>query len=768
MAKKGTVIRFTICVALFLCLCGTALAQVGIGKWRDHFSFRTTYRVIPANERIYVQGALGLFYYDLDDHTINKFTKAQGLTDVGISTAAYDSTTGYLAVAYRNSNLDLVLGDHTYNLSDIKRSDLSGDKNIYCIRFRKGKAYLSCGFGVAVVDLQRREIADIYRFGHDGTALKTNDIAFFDGKIVAALDSGFVTADQSQRFLNIFTYWKHDSLSAIQSAKISQLECVGDKILAIVRDSSLSYVFTSTDLVTFSPWLQGDIHSVRVSGNKITVTKADSAYIYNADLTPFRQFGYVEWSNIDANDAITYKSTLWIAHQWAGLTYVDFKRPNTLGCILPSSPYVDDSYRFVSIKGGIYLAHGSRLGNYYLPAQLSLHSDNQWGYIEKTTALDTCLDVCDVAIDPKNSSHLFATSWENGVIEINGNRATEVYTDTNTGNAINRFVLGDYRPTRTGAVAVDREGNFWFTNSMQNRSLVVRRNDGSWANFETNTGNEEIIGLMIDSANSYKWFIGEANRIYVHDGNNRFAYVNPNNGSKLNTSKVNCIAQDHDNEIWIGTEKGIKVIYNSRSAFDNGGNGGQSPITCNNILYSEGDQIEYLLAYENITCIAVDGANRKWIGTATGGVFLVSENGTDQLLHFSSTNSPLPSDKINTIGIQPNTGEVFIGTANGIVSYRGTATYAESKPSDTIYAFPNPVYSDYTGYIGIKGLTRNALVHITDAAGHVVFSTRAHGGQAVWNARTSSGKRVATGVYYVFASDELGENRSVTKIMIFN
>ncbi len=743
-------------------------AQVGIGKWQDHFAFRTTYRVIPAEERIYVQGALGLFYYDIEDHTINKFTKVQGLTDVGISTTAYDPTTGYLAVAYRNSNLDLVRNDRVYNLSDIKRSDIPGDKIIYSIRFRNGKAYLCSGFGVAVIDLDRQEIADIYRLGTDGTALKTNDIAFFNGKIVAALDSGFVMADQNQRFLNIFTYWKHDSLSSISSSKIAQLECLGNNLLAVVRDSTGTKIFSSSDLTTFNPWLNGDIHSVRVSDNKIAVTTSDSAFVYNADFSLFKKFGKVDWADMQANDATVYKSTLWIAHQWAGLTFVDFQKPNTLGCAVPTSPYVDDSYRFVPVKDGIYLAHGSRLGNYYLPAQLSLHKNNQWGYIEKTTALDTCLDVCDVAIDPKNTSHMFAPSWENGIIEITGHRATEVYTDANTSNAINRLEMGEYRPTRTGAAAVDGEGNFWFTNSMQNRSLVVRRADGSWANFETNTGSEEITGLMIDSANSFKWFFGDANRIYVHDGTNRFAYVNPNNGSKLNTSRVNCIAQDHDNEIWIGTEKGIKVIYNSGNAFANGGSGGQSPITCSNILYSEGDKIEYLLAYENITCIAVDGANRKWIGTTTGGVFLVSENGTDQLMHFSSTNSPLPSDKINAIGIQPNTGEVFIGTSNGIVSYRGSATYAESKPLDTIYAYPNPVYSDYTGYIGIKGLTRNALVHITDAAGHVVFTTRANGGQAVWNARTSSGKRVASGVYYVFASDELGENRSVTKIMIFN
>ena len=766
MAKKGTVIRFSICVALVLCLGGTTLAQVGIGKWRDHFSYRTTYRVIPAKERIYAQGALGLFYFDTEDYTINKLTKVEGLSDVGISATAYDNETGYLAIGYTNSNIDLVLNDRVYNLSDIKRSDISGDKNIYSIRFRKGKAYLCCGFGVAVVDLDRKEIADIYRLGTDGTSLKVNDIAFFDGKIVAALDSGLVMADESQRFLNIFTYWSHDSLSALKDRRITSIECLGEKLFAVVTDSTNTAVYTTTDLVTFDRWLAGEIHSVRVGDNKIAVATADSAFVYNPDLSLFAKYGYTDWASIEVNDAIVYKSTIWMAHKWAGLTFIEFRRPNILRCALPQSPFYSDCQRFLPISDGMYIAHGSISGGYYLPAQMSLYRNNEWTTLNRNAALDTCLDIVDIVVDPKDKNHLYACSWENGILEIRNNTVTDVFTEVNTGNAINRLELDDYNPTRTGAAAVDKDNNFWFTNSMQNRALVVRKKDGTWANFETNTGSEEINKLMIDSVYNYKWFIGTANRIYVHDGVNRFAYVNPNKGSKLTTSKVNCIAQDHDNEIWIGTEKGIKVIYSTSNAFANGGNGGESPISCNNILYSEGDKIEYLLAYESVTSIVVDGANRKWIGTSTGGLYLLSSNGLEQLEHFTSANSPLLSDKILSLAIMPWTGELFIVTDKGMCSYRATATYAFDEPMDDIHAFPNPVRPDFDGVIAIKGFTRNGIVHITDAAGNVVYATTSNGGQAIWNGCTQSGKRVASGVYYVFASSDDGSMRSATKILI--
>ena len=229
---------------------------------------------------------------------------------------------------------------------------------------------------------------------------------------------------------------------------------------------------------------------------------------------------------------------------------------------------------------------------------------------------------------------------------------------------------------------------------------------------------------------------------------------------------MNCLVQDRQGDIWFGTDKGIKVIYDGYKAFQQGGQGELAPVSCSNILYNEDGINEYLMAYENITCIAVDGANRKWIGTEAGGLYLISPTGSEELLHFTTENSPLISNHITTLAVQPQTGEVFIGTDCGTVSYRGTATEAKMQPEKEIHVFPNPVRPEYDGPIAISGFTTNALVHITDVAGHTVFSTQATGGQAIWNARTNGGERVASGVYYVFASDDEAGNRSVAKILV--
>jgi hypothetical protein len=175
------------------------------------------------------------------------------------------------------------------------------------------------------------------------------------------------------------------------------------------------------------------------------------------------------------------------------------------------------------------------------------------------------------------------------------------------------------------------------------------------------------------------------------------------------------------------------------------------------------------LENEGVTAIAVDGANRKWLGTSNAGVFLMSEDGTEEILHFTQVNSPLFSDEITSLGIDHLSGEVFIGTEKGIISYKSTATWGTPEfVKEDVYAYPNPVEPDYEGPIAIKGLVRDADVKITDAAGNVVYATTAEGGQAIWNGNKQSGGRAKSGVYLVFASNEDGKETFVTKVLFIN
>jgi hypothetical protein len=218
---------------------------------------------------------------------------------------------------------------------------------------------------------------------------------------------------------------------------------------------------------------------------------------------------------------------------------------------------------------------------------------------------------------------------------------------------------------------------------------------------------------------------------------------------------------DLDGEVWVGTDAGPAIFYSPDAAIDG------SSINAQQILIEQDGNLQILLETENITSIAVDGGNRKWLGTSSSGVFLMSEDGTKEILHFTAENSPLLSNEILSIEVNQETGEVFFGTEQGLISYRGEATEGDQFFSNVL-VYPNPVKEDYFGPVAIKGLAINTDVKITDIAGRVVYFTKSIGGQAIWDGNNFEGVRAKTGVYLVFATDDQGEFGKVAKILFIN
>jgi hypothetical protein len=238
-----------------------------------------------------------------------------------------------------------------------------------------------------------------------------------------------------------------------------------------------------------------------------------------------------------------------------------------------------------------------------------------------------------------------------------------------------------------------------------------------------------------------------------------------NNGQSEIYNRMNdvySIAEDKEGAIWIGTSKGVALYSNPSRIWDSETMYATQPsLDLNDGVYHP------LLATETVTAIAVDGANRKWFGTKESGVFLISENGEKEVLHFTEDNSPLLSDEINAIAINQKSGEVFFGTDKGLVSYQGDAISGKST-YDNVYVYPNPVRETYDGPITVTGLIENSDIKITDISGNLVFKTTSLGGQAVWDGTNLNGNRVKTGVYLVFCNDEFGEETHITKLLFIN
>ena len=764
-----------ILLTILHCLAFCGYSQTAVGKWQDRLSYYELHKVVHAGDRIYATAKGGLFYYDLDDLTVNRMNKTTILNDVGISTIAYDEQTRNLVVAYNNANIDIVRNDKVVNISDIKRNNIGGSKTINSIRFQNRCAYLACGFGIVVVDLQREEIKETYYLGDNGTYLNINDIAFTDSLIVAATDNGILYAPKTSTLLNVATSWTHDetSLLAGQTVTALDVDAAGRIIAKASAVGADTTVYVQNAAMTFAPLTSGNIRSAKHTKGRLVICFDDHISIYDSQLALQKEIGAIDWMEMEANDAeLDDDGRLWIAHQWAALALIDLQNGMTLHTFYPQGPATDNGFRLKAFDNDLMVAPGGHTSTYsgvYLPANVFTFNNNEWKTLDDPNGLlDGVTDIIDIAVNPRNNKVRLAAAWRSGIVEITDNKVTNLYNENNSDGALQPYVEGSYTALFTGAVAYDGKGNAWITNSLKSNGLAVLRNDGSWESFNTQSmvAGSDLDHIVWDSINDLKLFWGRANKVFVHDGESKMAYIDPNNGAKLETSIVTALAQDHSGNIWLGTNKGIKTIYNLSSIFQNGGDGERSPVSCNNILYNENGINEYLLAYESVTAIAVDGANRKWVGTSTGGLYLLSANGLEQIEHFTAANSPLFSDKIIDIAVMPWSGEVFIITDKGMQSYRGTATYAFSEPMEDIHAFPNPVRPEYDGLIAIKGFTRNAIVHITDAAGNTVYATRANGGQAVWNGRTLEGQKVASGVYYVFASAEDGSMRSATKIMV--
>jgi hypothetical protein len=224
---------------------------------------------------------------------------------------------------------------------------------------------------------------------------------------------------------------------------------------------------------------------------------------------------------------------------------------------------------------------------------------------------------------------------------------------------------------------------------------------------------------------------------------------------------VFCVAEDKDGNIWAGTSQGIGIFYCSGSVLTSYG------CDADQIKVERDGYIGYLFGTESVRAIAVDDANRKWIGT-TNGIWLISADGKQELLKFNTQNSPLPSNQITDIAIDNTTGEVFIGTLGGIVSYQGDAMGSDCADCDKALVYPNPVKPEYDGPIAIKGLTENAYVKITDISGTLVYQGKANGSQMVWNGKGYNGQRAKSGTYLVFSSTDLGKERKVAKILLLN
>ncbi len=754
---------------------------LAIGHWRTHLPYKKAIDVVRVGTVTYVATPYNLFTYNSEDNSIERIDKVKGLHDVGVSKIAYHRPTQSMIIAYSNTNIDILYDDGTVrNIPDIKNKEIMGNKTINNIVFKGDMAYLSCGFGIIVLDMIKLEIRDTWYIGPNGSYLDVKDLAFNDTAFFAATEAGIYVANMNAPNLADFNEWHQVTDIPVKNELFNEIEEFQGKIIANYEhegwDGDTLYLFDGNQWTHFD---EGNIdrhQELRSLGDILIISARYNVKVYGEDFTEklniWNPIGETFYPYACDFDGTNY----WIATYPHGLLKV---KSNGYGgeIILPNGPGTKNVYDLDAAGTEVWDASGGRRsdwGKLYMKDGVFAFSDGTWTTHNRknTPAFDTITDFVCVKVDPENTNVAYVGTWGKGLLKFENNELSEIYNATNS--TLQPWIAASYLILASG-LDFDSEGNLWVANSGAPNLLSVMKRDGTWQSFN--------LGGSLNGADISKLMVDKEDQKWIFKRNNGYLIVFNDNGTIDNPaddkvkvlgaspgmggipgSKVYSLATDLEGEVWVGSDKGISVFYNPEDIFTQGINFDAQQIL---VPRNDGSGLaDYLLETETVTAIAVDGGNNKWVGTERAGVFLFSPDGLEEKLHFTTENSPLLSNNIVDIAIDEN-GEVFIGTTNGIISYRGEA--AEGKPvNDHVYAFPNPVRPGYTGPIAIKGLVNNAEVKITDAYGNVVYTNQAEGGQAIWNGYNFDGIRAASGVYVVFITDAQGEEKAVTKILIVN
>lgn len=428
-----------------------------------------------------------------------------------------------------------------------------------------------------------------------------------------------------------------------------------------------------------------------------------------------------------------------------------------------------------SCSGGFSYMELNRTGNIQV-----LNNDN-WQIYEDDIRNKTgysYIDINTLDVDPQDANHVFA-GGRTGIYEFQNGKFIKNYTNDNSDNILQTAsTVGNNNKEYVivNALKFDKEGNLWGFNSVSpSTSLFTYTKENKWlshhkANFvvESERSLDNAISMIFDSRDLI-WFVNNHWTVpSLHcyqpstDATTSFTTFTNQNGTDITVNYVRAVAEDGNHNIWIGTSAGPLMLEATQITSD-------SPVfTQVKVPRNDGtNYADYLLSGVDISCIAVDNANRKWFGTNGNGVYLISDDNIQQLKHFTRQNSPLLSNNIESIAINKQTGEVFFGTDEGLCSYQNdTSTSNGEMSKENVWAYPNPVKPNYTGLITITGLANKSDVKIVTSSGALVNQGTSIGGTYQWDGRDTKGKKVASGVYMVEIATSEGEKGTVCKIAI--
>lgn len=770
--------------ATFLLLILPLVAQTAMGKWRSHLAYNSVVQIAQSRSKIFAVSEGALYSVSKADGDIEFYSKMSGLNDANIFKIDYDSVNDQLLIIYTNGNIDIMHNAGVNNIPDLFNKQMNSSKNINHVFFRGPLAYLSTDFGIMLLNMTKKEIADTYFIGQNSSEIKVNATTIHDGIIFAATNNALYQADASNPNLVNFEFWSSSTDYPGQGNFENVFSFAGH--LMLLRGGKLYRHESGKTWTLLAPSLS--ITSSNVSNGRIVLgNNTDNLYIIdeNFDLREQKVMSSPDVEYDPAND------TYWLAAGEFGV--VSFRIQNGSDPIVnyfkPFGPAVNIPWDLTFAGEKLFMVNGGRWAAFYgRTGQIMIYENGVWtningadiaAIISQQVPFQRASDFMNVAVHPDDNSHFFVTSFGSGVFEFRDNKFFKWYNHTNS--TLSNIIGGTpYYYLLTDGAIFDKDKNLFLVNMFDANAVKILLNNGEWKRLYFPKSSNPTLGkIIINKLNTnQKWvpslryspgiFIWDDNGTLTDQSDDRNVFLSrfpdaDNQGSFITPNNIFTLAQDKNGVIWAGTDIGPLLFYNTSRVYD-------EDYTCTRVKIPRNDGTglaDYLLQNEKIKAIAIDGANRKWLGTESSGLYLMSENGQETIYHFTTSNSPLLSNDIISLAINPVSGEVFVGTSNGLVSFQSDAAEASGAFGD-VYAYPNPVRENYNGIITITGLVARTNVKITDLNGNLIYQTVSNGSIATWDGKDVHGRKVNTGIYMAICANEDGTQSAITKIMVIN
>ncbi|MDG1682357.1 MAG: two-component regulator propeller domain-containing protein [Flavobacteriaceae bacterium] len=753
-------------------------------NWNGHYSYHNSIDTSIGNGKIFTASENAIYIHSTQDDQLSIITTIDGLSGDFISNIYYSTNFNKLIIGYENGLIQIVdfNNDNILTIYDIieKTTIPPNKKKINEFTEVDNIIYISTDYGVSLYDLNSLEFGDSLFIGEGGTQQQVNQTIINDNFLYAVLPD-FGGIKRVNLDLDIINYQNWELVYS------------GDFDFILNIDDS--FVFTNENNVFFNEngtfsqviSLSQTIKKIVVNEGKIIITSEDKIFIYDTNFNLINSSIISSNFNTNFNSSELYNNYIYVATSSKGLLKININNIQQNYSILPAGPLDNNVFSISSLYGSLWATFGDYTSTYnpYPLARkgVSHWSDEYWNNINYDSIPENAVNLNNISINPFNLNNIFISSYHGGLLEIS-DESLSLFDQSNSGLESLISNETNYNSVRISGSNFDDSGTLWLMNSRVDNPLKSFNLDtNQWSSYDFTQiipdGFNDELGFsdIVIGSNGTKW-IGGLNSGLIgfneNAGNPLLKRINDNDVGNLPSPYVKSLAMDNNNHLWIGTIKGLRVLYNTSNFFD-------ANVSTQQIVIEEDGIYKELLEQQFISDIKVDGSNNKWVGTIGSGLFYFSQNGQQTIYHFTKNNSPLPSNNINDIALDFVNGLVFIATDKGLVSFDSGGSTTSSTLNES-YVYPNPVRPSFNmniEKIKISGITEDINIKITDISGNLVaeansnvnnryngFNLEIDGGIAYWNGKNLANNSVSSGVYIVMLSDLDSYDTKILKIMI--